>query len=297
MKNKIFNHENLFKGVIYSGSGSFWWGVIGVIYFKHVSFVGPIELVIHRTIWTSLILLFTTTFFSKWNLFLEIVSNKKKLFILFCTGILIFSNWSVWIYAVATNRIIDASFGYFIFPIISVLLGFLFFGEKLNKKRIVSIILVIISIIYLLFSFKSIPWVGLAVAFLWSIYNLLRKKINVDTDVGLFIESLFILPFALIIFYFLVKNNVNDFKLSNPSLMLLLFLAGPMTVIPLFLYIKGVAISGLGPSGMIFFIAPTGQFLLGFYLYNELFTVDKLISFILIWIAVIVYLKDLYQKK
>ena len=297
MKNKIFNHENLFKGVIYSGSGSFWWGVIGVIYFKHVSFVGPIELVIHRTIWTSLILLFTTTFFSKWNLFLEIVSNKKKLFILFCTGILIFSNWSVWIYAVATNRIIDASFGYFIFPIISVLLGFLFFGEKLNKKRIVSIILVIISIIYLLFNFKSIPWVGLAVAFLWSIYNLLRKKINVDTDVGLFIESLFILPFALIIFYFIVKNNVNDFKLSNPSLMLLLFLAGPMTVIPLFLYIKGVAISGLGPSGMIFFIAPTGQFLLGFYLYNELFTVDKLISFILIWIAVIIYLRDLYQKK
>ena len=297
MKNKTFNHENLLKGVIYSGSGSFWWGVIGVIYFKYVSFVGPIELVIHRTIWTSLILLFTTTLFSKWSLFLEIIYNKKKLFILFFTGLLIFSNWLVWIYAVTTNRIIDASFGYFIFPIISVLLGFLFFSEKLNKKRIVSIILVIISIIYLLYNFKSIPWVGFAVAFFWSIYNLLRKKINVDTDVGLFIESLFILPFALIIFYFLVKNNVNDFTLSNPSLMILLFLAGPMTVIPLFLYIKGVAFSGLGPSGMIFFIAPTGQFLLGFYLYNELFTVDKLISFILIWIAVIIYLRDLYQKK
>ena len=297
MKNKTFNHKNLLKGVIYSGSGSFWWGVIGVIYFKYVSFVGPIELVIHRTIWTSLILLFTTTFFSKWNLFLEIVSNKKKLFILFFTGLLIFLNWFVWIYAVATNRIIDASFGYFIFPIISVLLGFLFFGEKLNKKRIVSIILVIISIIYLLFNFKSIPWVGLAVAFLWSIYNLLRKKINVDTDVGLFIESLFILPFALITFYFLVKNNDNDFTLSNPTLMMLLFLAGPMTVIPLFLYIKGVVFSGLGPSGMIFFIAPTGQFLLGFYFYNEPFSVDKLISFIFIWIAVIIYLRDLYQKK
>ena len=297
MKNKTFDHKNLLKGVIYSGSGSFWWGVIGVIYFKYVSFVGPIELVIHRSIWTSLILLFTTTLFSKWNLFLEIISNKKKLFILFFTGLLIFSNWLVWIYAVTTNRIIDASFGYFIFPIISVLLGFLFFSEKLNKKRIASIILVIISIIYLLLNFKSIPWIGLAVAFFWSFYNLLRKKINVDADVGLFIESLFILPFALIIFYFLVKNNVNDFTLSNPSLMILLFFAGPMTVIPLFLYIKGVAFSGLGPSGMIFFIAPTGQFLLGFYLYNELFTVDKLISFILIWIAVIIYLRDLYQKK
>ena len=145
--------------------------------------------------------------------------------------------------------------------------------------------------------FKSIPLVGLAVAFFWSIYNLLRKKINVDTDIGLFVESLFILPFAIIIFYFLVKNNVNDFTLSNPSLMLLLFLAGPMTVIPLFLFIKGVALSGLGPSGMIFFIAPTGQFLLGFFFYNELLLVEKLISFILIWIAVIIYLEDLNQKQ
>jgi len=287
----------MLKGIVYSGLGSFWWGVIGVIYFKYVSFVGPIELVIHRSLWTCLILLFTTTFFSKWNLFLEIIFDKKKLFILFITGLLIFANWSVWIYAVVTNRIIDASFGYFIFPIISVLLGFIFFGEKLNKKRIISIILVIIAIIYLLFNFKSIPWVGLAVAFFWSIYNLLRKKINVDTDIGLFVESLFILPFAIIIFYFLVKNNVNDFTLSNPSLMLLLFLAGPMTVIPLFLYIRGVTLSGLGPSGMIFFIAPTGQFLLGFFFYNELFLVEKLISFILIWIAVIIYLEDLNKKQ
>ena len=287
----------MLKGIVYSGIGSFWWGVIGVIYFKYVSFVGPIELVIHRSVWTCLILLFTTTFFSKWGLFLEIIFDKKKLFILFITGLLIFANWSVWIYAVVTNRIIDASFGYFIFPIISVLLGFLFFDEKLNKKRIISITLVGISIIYLLFDFKSIPWVGLAVAFFWSIYNLLRKKINVDTDIGLFVESLFILPFAIIIFYFLVKNNVNDFTLSNPSLMLLLFLAGPMTVIPLFLYIRGVTLSGLGPSGMIFFIAPTGQFLLGFFFYNELFLVEKFISFILIWIAVIIYLEDLNQKQ
>ena len=133
-------------------------------------------------------------------------------------------------------------------------------------------------------------------ALLWSIYNLLRKKINVDTDIGLLIESLFILPIAIIILYFIIQNNVNDFSLSNPSLMALLILAGPMTVIPLFLYVKGVELSGLGPSGMIFFITPTGQFLLGFFYYNETFSVHKFISFILIWIAVSIYLKDLYEK-
>ena len=285
------------KGIISSSLGSFWWGFIGTYYFQYITFVGTIEVVVHRCIWTSLMLLITTTFFNKWYLLKKIIFDKKKLLILLITSILIFGNWSIWIYAVATNRIIDASFGYFIFPIISVFFGFLFFNEKLNKKRIISISLVIISTIYLFFNLNSFPWIGFSVAFLWSIYNLLRKKINVDTDIGLFIESLFIFPIAIVIFYFIFQNNMNDFSLSNPSLMPLLFLAGPMTIIPLFLYVKGVELSGLGPSGMIFFIAPTGQFLLGFYFYNELFTVDKLISFILIWIAVIIYLRDLYLNK
>ena len=284
------------KGIISSSLGSFWWGFLGTYYFQYITFVGTIEVVVHRCIWTCLMLLITTTFFNKWHLLKKIIFDKKKLLILLITSILIFGNWSIWIYAVATNRIIDASFGYFIFPIISVFFGFLFFNEKLNKKRIISISLVIISTIYLYFNLNSLPWVGFALAFIWSIYNLLRKKINVDTDIGLFIESLFIFPIAIIIFYFIFQNNMNDFSLSNPSLMPLLFLAGPMTVIPLFLYVKGVELSGLGPSGMIFFIAPTGQFLLGFFYYNEVFSIHKFISFIIIWISVSIYLKDLYEK-
>ncbi len=284
------------KGILSSSLGSFWWGFIGTYYFQYITFVGTIEVVVHRCVWTTLMLLITTTFFNKWHLFKKNIFDKKKLLILLITSILIFANWSIWIYAVATNRIIDASFGYFIFPIISVFFGFLFFNEKLNKKRIFSISLVIISTIYLFFNLNSLPWVGFALAFIWSIYNLLRKKINVDTDIGLFIESLFIFPIAIVIFYFIFQNNMNDFSLSNPSLMPLLFLAGPMTVIPLFLYVKGVELSGLGPSGMIFFIAPTGQFLLGFFYYNEAFSIHKFISFILIWIAVFIYLRDLYEN-
>ena len=284
------------KGILSSSLGSFWWGFLGTYYFQYITFVGTIEVVVHRCVWTTLMLLITTTFFNKWHLFKKNIFDKKKLLILLITSILIFANWSIWIYAVATNRIIDASFGYFIFPIISVFFGFLFFNEKLNKKRIFSISLVIISTIYLFFNLNSLPWVGFALAFIWSIYNLLRKKINVDTDIGLFIESLFIFPIAIVIFYFIFQNNMNDFSLSNPSLMLLLFLAGPMTVIPLFLYVKGVELSGLGPAGMIFFIAPTGQFLLGFFYYNEAFSMHKFISFILIWIAVFIYLRDLYEN-
>jgi chloramphenicol-sensitive protein RarD len=289
--NKEFN-----KGLLLAGFGSFWWGFIGVLYFKYISYIGHVELVVHRCLWTTFTLIITTFLFSKWNIFFTIIKNKRLLAYLFISGFLIFVNWAIWIYAIATNRIIDASFGYFIMPILSVMLGYIFFKEKLNKKIIFSIFLVIISILYLiLVSFKSLPWVGLIVAVSWSFYNLIRKKINIDTDIGLLIESLYILPFALIAFYLIVSNNYNDFQLSNPSMMLFIFLAGPMTVIPLFLYVRGVELSGLGPTGMIFYITPTFQFLLGFFYYNEPFNVSKLVSFIFIWIAVIIYLKDLYE--
>ena len=292
MKNKNFN-----KGITLTALGSFWWGVIGVIYFKYISFAGSIEVVIHRCIWTSVILIASTFYFSKWDIFFKILANKNKLIWLFFSSLLIFINWATWIYALGTNRIIDASFGYFIMPILSVFLGYVFYKEKINKKRALSILLVLISILFLLiFSFNSIPWVGIIVALSWGFYNLLRKKVNVDTDVGLFIESLFILPFALFSFYIIFQNNLNDFSLNNPSLMLLLMLAGPMTVIPLFLYVRGVELCGLGPTGMIFYITPTFQFILGFFYYNEDFSLEKSLSFILIWIAVIIYLKDLYEN-
>ena len=285
------------KGLLLTSLGSFWWGFIGVFYFQYVSFIGHIELVVHRCLWTTFMLILTTTFLSKWKIFISVTKKKRNLFGLFISGLLIFINWAVWIYAVSTERIIDASFGYFIMPIISVLLGYIFFNEKLNKKRIFSISLVFISILILiLFNLKSLPWVGLIVALSWAFYNLVRKKINVDTDVGLLIESLFIFPFAIITFYMIYINGLNDFNFSSPGLSLFLILAGPMTVIPLFLYVRGVELIGLGPTGMIFYITPTLQFILGYFYYDEVFSLVKFVSFIIIWIAVIIYLNDLYEK-
>tara|TARA_Y100000996_G_scaffold314456_1_gene250685 strand:- start:2096 stop:2977 length:882 start_codon:yes stop_codon:yes gene_type:complete len=291
------NNNNFNKGIFLTILGSFWWGFFGVIYFKYISFIGHIEVVIHRSIWTTVTLFLSTIFFSKWKIFFILFKDVKKLLILFFTGILIFLNWAVWIYAVATDQIIDASYGYFIMPIISVFLGYFFFYEKISNKAKISISIVIVSLLYLLFiDFKSIPWIGLLVAILWSMYNLIRKKINVETDVGLFIESLLIFPFILFAFYIITKNNLNDFDISNPSLMFILILAGPMTVIPLFLYVRGVELSGLGPAGMIFYITPTLQFLLGYFMFNEQLNIEKLASFFLIWIAVFIYLKDLYEN-
>ena len=288
--------SNFTKGLISTSTGSFFWGFLGTIYFQYISFIGFWEVVVHRSFWTLVILLITTTLLKKWKIFIKILFDIRKVTILFFTGLLILGNWTLWIYAVSTNKIIDSSFGYFIFPILSVFLGYFFLNEKLNKQRIISILLVFISTLYLLINMNSFPWVGLGVAFLWSTYNLLRKKINVETDIGLLIESLFILPIIAIILYYIVVTNNNDFNFHNLNLALLIILAGPMTLIPLFLYVKGVELSGLGPAGMVFFIVPTGQFLLGFFYFNEPFSTDKFISFIFIWIAVLIYLRDLYEN-
>ena len=285
--------KNTFHGILFGGAGSLWWGIIGVLYFKSVSFVDPIELIVHRTVWTAFLLLFTTSIYSKWNDVFHILKNVKKTLILFFTGILIVTNWFTWIYAVTINKLIDAAFGYYIFPILSVFFGFLFLKESHNKMKLVAIGLVIIAVIYLLIDLKSTPWIGLIVAFTWSTYTLIRKKIQVSTDLGLFIESAFMTPFAIIAFYFIVKNGNNYFSLNDISISLWLFFAGANTLIPLGLYLYGSSLAGLGPSAMIFFLAPTGQFLLGFYYFGEDLDLNKLISFIIIWIAVAIYLRDL----
>ena len=123
------------KGVTLAALGSFWWGFFGVIYFKYISFVGHIEVVIHRSFWTAIMLLITTILFSKFNKVKKLITNKRNLIILLFSGILIFINWAVWIYAVSTDQVLNASFGYFIMPIISIFLGYFFLMKNLLSKE------------------------------------------------------------------------------------------------------------------------------------------------------------------
>jgi chloramphenicol-sensitive protein RarD len=289
--------KNILYGILFGTSASLWWGVLGVFYFKFVSFASPIELVVHRTIWTSFLLLVTTTLYSKWHDTILILKDLKKTLLLLLTGILIFVNWLTWIYAVVTNKLIDASFGYYVMPILSVFFGILFLKEHCNKQKILSVSLVIISVIYLFFNFKSVPWTGLIIAFAWSTYSLIRKKINVQADLGLLIESTFVAPVALFIFYIISLDGNNFFSLSDPVTSFWLFLAGAMTVIPLFLFLKGVELAGLGTTSMIFYFTPTCHFLLGAFYFDEFFDFNKLVGFIIIWIAVAIYLHDVTRDK
>ena len=288
--------KKLFEGSLYTVGASLWWGIIGVIYFKFVSFASPIELTIHRTLWTSLLLVITTTYFKKWPEFIDIWKSYKTIFLLFLTGLLVSINWFTWLYSISVNNMLDASLGYYIFPIFSVFLGKIFLKEKINKNKIIAITLVFISIIYLLIGFKNIPWIGLTVAITFSLYSLIRKKINISSDLGLLFETLLISPIALILFSLLVSNNTNIFGFNNIDLSIYLFFAGFMTLVPLFMYIKGFELIGIGPASMIFFLTPTAQFFLSIFYLNQDLNTEKLISFIFIWIAVLIYLNELRKE-
>ena len=288
--------KNLFKGISFTVGASIWWGVIGVIYFKFVSFASPIELTIHRTIWTALLLLITTSYYSKWSEFKNVIKRKINILILLITGLLVSLNWFTWLYAVKTNNLLDSALGYYIFPILSVFLGIIFLNEKYNRNKIISVCLVILALLYFLIKLGQIPWIGVTVALTFSLYGLIRKKVKVSSDIGLLIETLILTPIALLLFFFLVQNNLNVFSLDEPVLSFYLFWAGLMTLIPLFWYTKGFELIGIGPASMIFFLTPTAQFLLGLYYFNEPLILDELIAFIFIWIAVIIYLNELRKE-
>ena len=289
-------NKSKLSGVFYACFASLWWGVIGTIFFKFVSFASFIELTVHRTIWTAVLLVLSTSLLRKWPEFIKIIKKRKNQFLLFLSGLLVSINWGTWLYAVSVNRLLDSSLGYYIYPIISVFLGKIFLKEKLNKNQFIAVILVVISLIYFLLKLGELPWIGLTVAITFSIYGLIRKKIRVSSDIGLLIETLLISPIAVVLFIYLVNMNMNIFSTAEPILSFYLFWSGFMTLVPLFLYTLGFKIIGIGPASMILFLTPTSQFLLGITYFGEILTLEKFLGFLIIWVAVSIYLNELRKE-
>ena len=150
--------------------------------------------------------------------------------------------------------------------------------------------------IYFLIKLNELPWIGLTVAITFSLYGLIRKKIKVSSDIGLLIETLLISPIAIGIFIYLVNIDINIFSPNEPLLSFYLFWAGFMTLVPLFLFTLGFNLIGIGPASMILFLTPTSQFILGVFFFNEILTFEKLLGFIIIWLAVSIYLNELRKE-
>ena len=276
------------KGTIYAILAFTFWGLVP-IYFKLVSHVDAFEVLIHRVLWSVVfltILLFITKSF---NNLVIILQNSKKLKILFISAILVSINWLTFIWAISNNMIMEASLGYYINPLISIILGYIFFHERITKIQLLAICIAFFAILYQIYSLGRLPAVSLILAFSFAFYGLARKKVHVESVSGLLVETLLVSPFALLYLFYITSIDKNAFILPIDTTSLLLILAGLITIIPLIWFNSAATKISMLKLGFLQYIGPSISFLLALFVYNEPLNSDKLITFIMIWVALIIF--------
>ncbi|MDQ0272109.1 EamA family transporter RarD [Cytobacillus purgationiresistens] len=279
-------------GAFYAGFSYILWGVLP-IYWKLLNDVSAGETLANRVVWSFAFMLILLVLMRKWGAFIQtfkgLFSNKKQLMGLFLASILISGNWYIFIWAVNSDRIIETSLGYYINPLISVLLGMLVFKEKLSASQLVSFILATVGVLILTISYGEFPWVSILLALTFGLYGLAKKMVKVDSEIGLTLETLVITPIA---FIFIVNLFINDnHSLFNGEMQtdLLMMGAGVATAIPLLFFARGVQRIPLSMVGFLQYIAPTIMLILGVFVYGEYFSKVHLLSFIFIWISLTLY--------
>ncbi|WP_347366736.1 EamA family transporter RarD [Vibrio vulnificus] len=279
------------QGVLLALGAYTMWG-IAPIYFKSLAAVSPLEILSHRVVWSFFLLAALLHFGRHWRTVCDVLTSKSKMLYLVTTAILVGANWLIFIWAVNANHMLDASLGYYINPLINVLLGMLFLGERLRKLQWFAVTLAACGVLVQLIVFGSVPIVAIALAFSFGFYGLLRKKVSVDAQTGLFIETLVMLPAAAIYLLF-IANTPTSNMLANPSqLNLLLIAAGVVTTLPLLCFTGAATRLKLSTLGFFQYIGPSLMFLLAVLIYGEAFTSDKALTFAFIWGALVVFSFD-----
>lgn len=260
------------------------WGLFPV-YFKMLESVAPTEMLAHRVIWAvpfgALIILFR----SQWSEVRRALTHKATLAWLILAAFLISTNWLIYIWAVQNEHIFDTSLGYYINPLMYVLAGVVLLGERLSRLQLSAVVLAFIGVLILTISGGEFPWVAMSLATLFTLYGLIRKQIATGAMPGLFIETILLLPLALLWLLWLMVSGKAAFDSGNMTVSGLLLLAGPITVLPLLFFAVAARRLPLTTIGFMQFLAPTLQFGIGVY-YGEQLTTAHLVCFGFIWAAV-----------
>ncbi|MCG9642312.1 EamA family transporter RarD [Vibrio sp. Isolate34] len=279
------------QGILLAVGAYTMWG-IAPIYFKSLSEVSPFEILSHRVVWSFFLLAFLLHVSRSWRKVRDTLTSKPKMLYLVATSILVGANWLIFIWAVNSNHMLDASLGYYINPLINVLLGMLFLGERLRKLQWFAVALAAIGVIIQLIAFGSVPIVAIALAFSFGFYGLLRKKVSLEAQTGLFIETLVMLPIAATYLLFIADSPTSDFSMNPMQLNLLLIAAGVITTVPLLCFTGAATRLKLSTLGFFQYIGPSLMFLLAVLIYGEAFTSDKAITFAFIWGALVIFSFD-----
>ena len=279
------------QGVLLAIGAYTMWG-IAPIYFKAISQVSPLEILSHRVVWSFVLLTVLLHFGRRWRGVRDVSRSKSKMLYLISTALLVGVNWLIFIWAVNSNHMLDASLGYYINPLLNVVLGMLFLGERLRKLQWFAVALATCGVAVQLIAFGSVPMVAIALAFTFGLYGLLRKKVSLDAQTGLFIETLVMLPAAAIYLLWIADSPTSDFALNSLTLNILLIAAGIVTTLPLLCFTGAATRLKLSTLGFFQYIGPSLMFLLAVLVYGETFTTDKAITFAFIWGALVVFSFD-----
>ena len=251
----------------------------------------------HRGLWSFIFLFLILFFLTKTKDLILIFFSLKKIIILSITALLISVNWTGFIFAVSIGRVQDASMGYFITPMISIVLGYFFLKEEITRLKLFSVLLILTSIIFLIYSLKTFPYIAILIGTSWGIYGLLRKQIDVSPEIGLFYESFFISLFSLPYLIYLFYKGSGYFLNYDSFTSFFLILTGAVTIFPLFFFNLGVKLIPLGYVGVLFYLAPTFHFITSVFILKETLILTKLISFFIIWIAIGIFIIDVLKNE
>ena len=291
------NTKTFYHGIFYAVLASIFWGLPQPLFFNEIKFIPALEVALHRGFWSFIFLSIIIIFTGKIKKFFDIFKSNKKILFLSFSAILITINWTGFILAVSINRVQDASMGYYITPMISIILGYFFLNEKITKLKLISVCMMITSILFLLISLKTLPLLAILIGFTWGIYGLLRKQINVSAEIGLLYESGFITLFAFPYLIYLYIKGSGFFLDDTVTTSIFLVLTGLITIFPLFFFNLGLKFIPLSFAGIIFFLAPSLHFITSIFILNENLSYYKLTSFIIIWIAVIIFIIDIFRER
>ena len=293
------SEKQSYKTGLYYGLGAYvTWGLIP-IYWPYLEPASSLEILSHRVVWSLITLFIIISFLKQWPIVFDAVKIKKAAWLLLLGSIFISINWGVFIWAVGNDRVVDTALGYFMNPLVSVALGLIIFREKLRPLQWIAVAIAFVAVLYLTFAVGSFPWISLSLAFSFGFYGLVKKIANIPSLPSLTIETTFAAPFFIGFLIWLYSRGELSFIQDGVSHALWLSSSGLATVIPLLFFGAAVIRLPLSVTGLLQYLAPILQFLVGLFFFNEVVTTAKWIGFFGIWIALSFFSIDAwrYSKK
>ncbi|ASB88844.1 EamA family transporter RarD [Bacillus sonorensis] len=294
------NQSTHMKGIYYTACSYILWGLLP-LYWKLLDHIGALDILAHRMIWSFVFMCGVLLFLRQWKggmkAFRSLLKNRKALIPLVFSAVLITINWYVYIWAVNHGFILEASLGYYINPLVSILLGIVFLKEKLSRMQAAAVLIAAAGVLISAFQYGSVPYIALILAFSFGLYGLAKKRTSLTSAVGLTLETMLIAPVALIYLLFFSGQGHSQAASMSIGTMALLFMAGVLTAIPLLLFAEGAKKLPLYQVGILQYIAPTITLFLGVFVYHEPFSSAKAFTFSCIWAALILFTLSQFKWK